>query len=737
MPKNEKLLQEIKDNFQYALDSWRDIREEAKKDMRAIAGDPWPASERAKREDPDSLRPILTLDELTQYVNQLINQVRQNPIAVKVSPKGDGATDKTAEMRQGLIRAIEYKSKAQAAYINAFENAAQRSYGYFVITTGYVSDKSFDQEIKVRLIPNPDSVLIDPDCKEADTSDKTFSYILDSIPTQSFESKYPNAEIKSFTPEMENDLPDWIKADSIQTAEYWKLKKEQDTLFLVDDSGNPTPILKSELDNPTIESGRIIVPGGRAWKILKDRKIERQSVCQYITNGVEILEENEWAGKWIPIVSVFGKQLYVDKGAGSKRMLISLVRMARDPFLAYCVLRSNEVEEGGMTPKTPFICYEGQLEGHEDEWAKVSREPLAFLQVKAVPDNSPNGGVLPLPVRQPFQPNFAAYEVVCEAFRRAIQAAMGISPLPTAAQRQNEKSGIALQRINQQEQIGSFHFIDNYKRSIEFAGRIYDDLIGKIYDTARDVGIRNPDESHETLKLNQPYEENGEQIHHDTSVGEHEITISTGPSYDSQREEVADFASTLANTDLFPRIADLVIRLRNLGPLGDEMADRVTPPEFAKDANPSAKLAQTQQQLMQQQEAIQEMQVELKKLQLEKAGKVIEMQAKQQMHQLDIALETAKLDNARAIAEIQTKAQIISEREAAIREVDSELHGSAHEVALQKDQQAHEKGMADQQHQQAMEQGQQGHEQALEQGDQAGAQQAALAQQQAENQPSA
>jgi hypothetical protein len=718
MPKkNEKLLQEIKDNFDYALDSWRDIREEAKKDMRYVSGDPWDPKERAARDDPNSKRPCLTFDELTQYVNQLINQVRQNPIAVKVSPKGNGATDQTAEMRQGIIRGIEYKSKAQAAYINAFESAAQRSYGFFAISTDYISEKSFDQEIKVRRIPNADSVLIDPDCKEADCSDMRWAFILDNIQRDDFEEKYPDAEVKSFTPEMEKDLPDWIKPDSIQVAEYWKVKKTYRQLIQLD--AQTTGYL-DEYPGAKLNKKELTMGDGKKFPILNWRKCEEREVCQYITNGVEILEENEWAGKWIPIVPVLGKELWVDKGAGAKRILLSLIRMARDPFMMYCWLRSNEAEEGSMTPKTPFILYEGQVEGHEDEWAKVTKEPLAFLQVKPVIDGV-SGQVLPIPERQPFQPNFAAYEVVCEATRRAIQAAMGISPLPTAAQRQNEKSGIALKRIDQQEQIGSFHFIDNYKRSIEHAGRIYDDLIPKIYDTARDVHIRKPDESQETLKINQPAEESENQL--DTSVGDHEVTISTGPSYDSQREEVQDFAATLANTDLFPRIADLVIRLRNLGPLGDEMADRVTPPEFAKDGNPSAKLAQAQQQL----QMIPELQKELQKLQLEKAGKVVEMQAKKEMHALDVALETAKLDNARAIAEIQTKAQEKSERVAAITEVNTELHKSAHELGLQKDQQAHEKDLAAQTHQQALEQGQQGHEQALEQGDAAAQNQVAVA----------
>ena len=48
---------------------------------------------------------------------------------------------------------------------------------------------------------------------------------------------------------------------------------------------------------------------------------------------------------------------------------------------------------------------------------------------------------------------------------------MGITPLPTAAQRQNEKSGIALERMENLEALGSFHFVDGYDRAIRLAGK--------------------------------------------------------------------------------------------------------------------------------------------------------------------------------------------------------------------------------------------------------------------------
>ena len=58
-------------------------------------------------------RLIMTFDELNQYTNQVINNYRQNPRSVKVEAFSEGATDVTALKRAGMIREIEYKSKAQ------------------------------------------------------------------------------------------------------------------------------------------------------------------------------------------------------------------------------------------------------------------------------------------------------------------------------------------------------------------------------------------------------------------------------------------------------------------------------------------------------------------------------------------------------------------------------------------------------------------------------------------------
>src|SRR5689334_2261785 len=132
--------------------------------MRYSTGDPWPDEEKRARKEKGRERPCIAMDELNQYTNQLVNSVRMAKKSIKVIPQGEGSDDKTAEFTQAKIREIEYRSNALANYATAFEDAARRSYGFLRVSKRFLK-KSFNQELWIERIPNPDSVYLDPDYK--------------------------------------------------------------------------------------------------------------------------------------------------------------------------------------------------------------------------------------------------------------------------------------------------------------------------------------------------------------------------------------------------------------------------------------------------------------------------------------------------------------------------------------------------------------------------------------------
>lgn len=721
------ILKEIRENYTIFEEVWRPIKEEGDKDMLCVGGDPWDSKEREFRDKYD--RPVMTWDELSPYVNQLVNDPRQNKRAIKINPRGAGATNITALLREDKMREIQYNSRAQSAFTTAFQAAAERSFGYFGINARLVADgltedqynelaksspeKLFEQELYIYRIPNPNSVLFNPSFKEQDASDATECFVEENIQRTEFKRRWPLAQYTDWQGDYAVEAPGWQKEKMVRVAAYYKAIIKKKKLYLLDGLKNPEDRVALYGDELPDKEDKWLANEQNKKRIRRDRTIETRRIKQYWTNGLEILEESdEIPIRWIPIIPVFGKEMWVDEGGGAKRKLLSLVRLARDPYMAYCYIRSSEAEEAGMAPKSPIMGYTGQFETDRDAWDNLNKIPRAFVQVDPVADPTDPNKILPLPTRPQFQPNFQSYEIFAEAARRAIRTACGGSNLPTEAQRTNEKSGVALKEIEASEDRGTFHFIDNFNFSLEHAGRVIDAWFPYVYDTKRDIAIMKANGEFKTITINdETYQEknaNGQAVqqHYDATTGDHGVTVSTGKDYASQREEVKEFIQQVigelqALANVLPpgsvaKVLALAIRLGDYGPLGDEIVDTLDPPDDQKKQG--AALQQAQQQAAQQQQVIVEMQQELEKLKLEKAGKVIDNEYKMKLAQMEGSLVTFQERLANdikvLIAEIQAKSQDQSQRTEMFMEFWKENHGAAHEVAMQAHQQQHDKDMA-------------------------------------------
>jgi len=613
---------------------WQKIRTEAATDMRFMTGDPWPQGERGAREALNRL--CLSFDELSQYINQLVNGVRQNKRAPKVSPAGNGANDQTAEMRAGMIKAIGYKSNADAARITAFENAAMRSYGPYKVQRRYINDTSDLQELRITRMPNPDVLYMDPDCLEADYSDARDAFELDRMSKAEFARRFPNAEIKSFSTELMTTAPQWIRDDDIQVASYWKahdrsrtrLRFEDDETAYLDEAGSGAVITNDNY---------LEAKGMPRRKVRNYREMVDRFIVEYKFNGVELLEEAPWTltvtnpltgkkvtgGKYIPYIMITGKELYVDTGTGSERVLQSLIRMARTPYMAYCYTRTAQLEAIQLTSKSPYFIYEGQFENHEKEALNLHKLPVAYQEFKGKTEAT-GDSLLPPPTRPSYVPEVQQLEVFAQAARQAIQAAIGFSNPQVQRNRTSPISGKALQEFEDQGDIKTFHFIDNYDRALEFEGRILNDLIPVVYDTERQVAIIGNDEKTKVITLNAQPGTNpqyGKQqseapapVEYPTDEGDHDLTISVGPSYDSQRQEQNTFADSFAQNPQLVTLAiqnpqstaakllAMAIKLKDVGPLGDAMAETIDPSENQQQEIPP----QVQQAILQQKQQLEQ-----------------------------------------------------------------------------------------------------------------------------------
>ena len=367
---------EIRDAYQDYRDAWREIRDEATEDMRSISPEgPWSDEDRDARKG--SGRPCIHLDQLNQFLAQVNGNVRKSKRAIKAIPKGNGANDQDAQKRSAAIMGIEERSQAQPIYLNAFQSMIERSYGFAIIRTEYRDDSSFDMEILIKPVMNPDTVLLSPYFKQPDASDIPDAFFLDLMPKADFKKKYPSARVTDFGDQDLNDstITDWIKDKYLQVGEYWKVQTTFETLLLVETAKGPLVFKEDEWKEAKQR--------GLSGEVKRDRKVETPEVFQYMTNGLETLDKVPWDGSRIPIIACLGPERWTTEGGKPKRQLLSMVRFARDPQMLLDYLASGECEEAGQIPKSPFVGAVGQFETDKEAWSEVTKVPHAFPAIRS------------------------------------------------------------------------------------------------------------------------------------------------------------------------------------------------------------------------------------------------------------------------------------------------------------------------------------------------------------------
>jgi hypothetical protein len=606
---DKKLLDKLLKRFRYHTQAWSHIRDEAEEDMRALSVNGlWEPEEIDDRDKAG--RPHLHLDQLGQYCNNLINEVRQNPIGINIAPAGDGSNDQTALLRADRIRQIEYETNAPVAYRTAFECCVQRGYGVFGLTTDYESWDSDNLVFKFRRFPNPDAISWDPDCKEQDCSDMADAFVLDRVTWDKFKEDHPDATIVDFKGENSELVTAWVdrNEETIQIAEYWYREFKKRHMYTLADG---TRVFKDELAQKgfsVANDGKTMQTPAGTIAIAKERDVKQPFVKQVLTNGLEILERSEFPGIFIPIFPILGKEKFRREKGKVIRDLESYIRMGRHGQMLFDYYKTNEAEDVGYTPKPKWVGYEGQF-NTATPWKDLNKSDVTYVEVKG---KTPLTGedLLPLPTWETYQPNTQALEVGAESARRAIQAALGSYGV-TRLDDTNVKSGKAINLLDKQADLGSFHFIDNYKIAIQHAGRVLNGILDIVEDTQRQVGVRSADGQHNVVTINKPFEQGGKaRILSYNAPGaassKHDVTVGTAPSFQSQREAADDFLDSLASSNpaVFEKVGDLVVKLKNLGPIGDQIAERLTPAEYREQPTDQQQLAQLQGQIQQLEAAL-------------------------------------------------------------------------------------------------------------------------------------
>ena len=529
-------------------------RAEALGDLKFAAGDQWPVEIQNSRNLES--RPCLTINKIDAYVRQVTNQQRQQRPRIKVHPVNNEGDLKIAEVIEGITRHIEVNSNADTAYDTAFEYAVKMGWGYWRVTTNYISEDSFDQEIYIEPVDDPFSVYFDPNSVSPDGADAERCLITSVMSKAAFRQAYPGADDgANFSARATGDSDaEWVTKEDIRLAEYWHIERVKATLVLLSDG---TKVYEDELPSAEMLDASGIT-------IMDKRPSYRKKVKWCKLTAMEVLEEREWPGKYIPIIPCYGAQVVVE----GKRKKYGLVRFAKDPQRMFNFWRTALTESIALAPKPKWLIAEGQDEGHESEWALANLKSTPVLRYK---QKDIEGVPAPVPTRIQPEPPPDGIMVASSAIADDLKTVLGI--FDPAQALPGNLSGKALQGQQQQVDLSNFHFYDNMTRSIKQTGKIILDLVPKIYDTQRVLRIIGIDGKPDMVTINE-VEATGEVLN-DVTVGLYDVVMDTGPGYNSKRQQAVDTMMPLmAEPTVFQAAGDLLFRNMDF-PGADIIADRL------------------------------------------------------------------------------------------------------------------------------------------------------------------
>ncbi len=431
------------------------------------------------------------------------------------------------------------------------------------------------------------------------------------------------------------------------------------------------------------------------------RDVEHKTIKWDITNGIEVLSEGDWPGYWIPLFPVYGRERWIE----NKRYVSAMIQLAKQAQQAFNYAFTGACEVLASTTKSPYIGLLGQFRSKYNQWKTANTELAAYLEYDEVELKNGQIHVAP-PQRNVSEPPIQAFLAFCALCVNAVQRATSVFD-PSLGKQKSDQSGKAINLLQAQSSEGNFHWSAGLTIGLTHYYRAMGDLVQQEYDAPQVVEILRADGTDLSVWINKEFKagvgEHGQDIlkHHKIATGNFAFTVKVGPTFDSQRDankaKLGELIKVLP-PQLVAQAADIFARLQDLGPLGDQLADRLVPPQYRNPDDPQSAVMKLQQMTQQNQMMTQVIQ----KLQQAIATKQPELALKKYLGELQ-ALTTMRA------AEIQ-QGDNEAERDASALET---MLGLAHDTADAHAAREHAGQMADVNNQAQSQAAEQGHQQDL------------------------
>lgn len=626
-----------------------------------VMGDQW-------REDESKLferynKIPLVMNKLGVLMNHLLGDQIQNTPNLQILPD-ENVPVQDAEVRAALIRNINLDSDAKTVYQTAYGQAIVGGFSAYCVSTKYIHDESFDQEIYFESFDDPNRCYWDISAKHPCKVDGMYAGYKTRISRKKFRDMY-GIDIErqvGTTAITEDSTVAFADDDSVTIVDDYEREGRKSTIYKLSDDSVVDGKQYRKLPREEIDGKKFLISNGMPVTVLDKREVVKYTIKHRQIAGDFVLHDEDFPGELLPVPYVDQKSYYTKQGQQITRSFFKDVKDAQR-YLNYLATQCAYIMKISRYDQFIMARKNAASPDSMQQW----RDP-SVVNGALYYDEVPSGEK-PEQLRPPELSASLANE-----YNRTlmdIQSGTGIYNTQLG-EMGNEVSGTAIDARNLRGSKNTQIPRTSLDIAIATGGEIVNGMIPSVYDTQRSVVISMPDSEAKTVHLNQPADPYGMQVNNDMTRGRYRIRLKPGPSYEGQKQEALQSLQLVLNADqsgqVFPMIADLYAenlpldntleiknRLRTLVPPEVIESGKTGKPLKPKSPQPDPNmiLAQVKQQELQMKmkQAEADTQIKMQDLELKKA----ELQRKAIETHQDMTMQLAKLeaDREEAAASLQ------------------------------------------------------------------------------------
>jgi hypothetical protein len=531
-------------------------------------------------------RPRFVVNKVQKAVRRIVSEYRANAMTVNFRSSDDDSRQDDLDALRIVYRSDEQYSGAQDVYVSAFEEAVAGGIGAWRLTNDYDyrAETDLDDDTPQRICFEPIndadiSVFFDSDSRKLDKSDAKWCVVLNPISWDTYTTEYLDDAVQlterpsSFKQVRSLKQFDWFSNDAVYIGEYYEVEKKTEpySVWREPHSGQEEKVYAG-LDAESREDAAEQEDHWKSVGYVKVRtgKRNRKRVRKYFLDGSGILKDCGYiAGSEIPIVVVFGIRQIID---GIERFQ-GAVRLAKDSQRLYNMQISTLADITAFTPREKPIFTPEQMAGHELTWAGdlVANNPYLLINpITGADGSSTVSGPVGM-IKQPDVPPALAGLVQITAADM-----LDVTGGDLAAEHVNSNTSDALvSRVQSQQDMQVYIFIDNMARALERCGKIYMSMACEVYvEDNRQFAAVGEDNTSETTKINVPsLNADGEPIITRCFTPGLDVFVDVGPAFNSRKDATVNTLIKLLPGVTDPQMAQLVMNtlIQNLD--GEGMQD--------------------------------------------------------------------------------------------------------------------------------------------------------------------